>query len=146
MVEFAENAKPLNYAGRFILIDLHLALIPVLVFDDHSIQWHLFISSNPDGINLEDLSKASALPVPATCKNDIDIKSFFQALKNRKHFCGWCRNARITLGASSQEGGNYTPKGYTKISEISKIARFVSVNAGIAFSGLSYVGPSFSAT
>ena len=87
MIELAKNAKPLNYAEMFILIDLHLAFISVLIFDDHSIQWHLFISSNPDEINIEDLSKAFAFSVPATCKNDIDIRSFFQTLKNRRHFC-----------------------------------------------------------
>ena len=146
MVELAENAKPLNYAGRFILVGLHSALIPVSVFNDHSIQWHLFISSNPDGIILQDLPEASALSVPATCKNDLDIRIFFQALKNRRHFCGWCRNARITLGACPREGGNYTTRGFTNTPEILKRAKFASFNAGIASSGLGFAGPSFSGT
>ena len=146
MVELAENAKPLNRAGSFILIGLHSALIPVSVFDDHSIQWHLFTSSNPDGITLQDLPETSALAVPTTCKNDLDIRTFFQTLKNRRHFCGWCSNARITLGACPQEGGRYTISGFTKTPEISKIPKFASFNAGIASSGLGYAGPSFSGT
>ena len=146
MIELAKNAKPLNYAGRFILIDLHSALISVSIFNDHSIQWHLFISSNPDEIILQDLSKASALSVPATCKNDLDIRIFFQALKNRRHFCEWCRNARITLDACPREEDNYIIRGFTNTPEILNRAKFAFFNVEIAFSGLGFAGPSFSGT
>ena len=146
MAELTENAKPLKYAGKFLMISLHSALIPTVIWDDQSIQWHLFTSSNCDGISLQDLPEESVLPVPATCNNDLDIRSFFQALKIRRHFLGWCRNARITLGTCPREGGKYTLRDFTKTPETSKEVKFSSFNAGIASSGLGYAGPSFSGT
>ena len=146
MVELAGNTKPLKYTGNFFMISLQSALIPTAVLDDDSIQWHLFTSSDPNGITLQDLPKVSALSVPATCNNDLEIRRFSQALKNRRHFCGWCRNVRINLGTRPREGGKYTVRCVTRTPEILKEARLASFNAGISSSGLGYAGPSFFGT
>lgn len=146
MVELAENAKPFNYAGKFFMIGSHSALIPTALLGDHSMQWHLFKSPDRNGLSLQDLPEISALSVPETYTNDVDMKRFFQRLQYRRHFCGWSRSARITLGTCPQKGGKYTVRGFTNAPEISREAKLTSFNAGIASSGLGFAGPSISGT
>lgn len=146
MVELAENSKPFNYAGKFFMIGSYSALIPTALLDDHSIQWHLFRSPDPNGLSLQDLPEISALSVPKTCTNGLDIRKFLQTLQHQRHFCGWSRNARITLGTCPRKGGKYTIQGFTNAPEISRKATLASFNAGIASSGLGYAGPSASGT
>ena len=146
MIELAENSKPFNYAGKFFMIGSHSALIPTALLDDHSIQWHLFTSPDPNGLSLQDLPEISALPVPKTCTNSLDIRKFLQTLQHQRHFCGWSRNARITLGTCPRKGGKYTIRGFTNAPEISRKATLDSFNTGIASSGLGHAGPSASGT
>lgn len=146
MVELAENAKPLNYAGRLFMIGSHSALIPTALLDDRSIQWHFFKTPDPDGLSLKNLPKISALSVPKIRTNDIDIRTVFQTLQHRRHFCGWSRNARITLGTCPRKGGKYTIQGFTNAPEILREVKLASFNAGVASNGLGYAGPSVSGT
>lgn len=144
LIGLSENAMPLGYAGNLFLIGTHSALIPTAILDDQSIQWHLLISLKE--ISLQDLPKTSALSIPATCSDEFDIKGFFQSLRSKRHFLGWCRNARINLGVSPEMGREYATKAFTKTSEKSKEIKFTSFNAGIASGGLGFGGPSAGVT
>lgn len=144
LIELTENAKPFNYTGNLFLIGTHSALIPVTILDDHSIQWHLHIS--PDEISLQDLPENSALSIPATCIDDLKIKEFFQSLRSKRHFLGWCRHAKINLGISPHLGGMYRTKAFTQTSEKSKEIKFSSFSVGIASSGSGFAGPSATGT
>ncbi|MCJ1428570.1 hypothetical protein MMC29_006480 [Sticta canariensis] len=144
MIGLTENTMPLGYAGNLFLIGTHSALIPTAILDGHSLQWHLLISLKE--ISLQDLPKTSALSFPATCSNEFDIKGFFQSLRSKRHFLGWCRNARIYLGVRPEMGGKSATIAFTKTSEKSKEIKFTSFNAGIASGGLGFGGPSVGVT
>ena len=129
-----------NSDGKFILMGFSTALVPLSSFAEQSIQWHLITSSHENGISLRDVQSTGARSVKEFPERGFSREEFLDAFGKKRHFLGWCKNVKITLGTHPKYGGKYTNSTYTRASESRLTFTFTSVTATAGSSGLGYGG------
>lgn len=135
-----------NSDGKLILMGFSTALVPTSSFAEKSIQWHLITSPHKDGISLQDVRSTSARSVEEFPEQGFSRGEFLRTFGMRRHFLGWCKSIKITLGTHPRDGGRYTNGGCTRASESTFTVTFTSLTAMAGSSGLGYGGVTLGGT
>ena len=132
--------------GKFILMRLSTALVPISSLAEQSIQWHLITSSHEDGISTQDVRSTGIMSVEKFPEQGFNREEFLQLYGIKRHFLGWCKSVKITLGTNPRDGGTYSNTECTNASESTRTFKFTSFTAMAGSSGLGFGGATLGGT
>lgn len=140
MIQLSGVDRPIEHYGNLILLGISNALVPTAILGEDSLQWHLVTSYHEDGIALRNIPRTSVIPVQNVLQEDISYQEFFELMQKKRHFLGWCRQVKVTLGCSPANGGDYSNLDYTSAREDLRTRALTSVNTTVGSSGAGFFG------